>query len=158
MVSRVATHLDIAIGQQQIHDDVRAQQLYTVQPPLQASQLLPQLLPTEPLPSLPDILTNGLSEIAADVQDHWWGEKRERGEPVPSAPANFIFISLYLVPPPCEPHYQESVGVASNRRTSRPTRGVRRASALAPACTSPSAMPLRRPASPHKTRPVAVTT
>lgn len=84
------THLYIAVRQQQIHDDIRAQQLYAVQPPLQASQLLPQLLPTEPLPSLPDILPNGLPEIAADAQ----GQGRE-GERM---------MGLSLSPSPFHPH------------------------------------------------------
>lgn len=59
---------------------------------------------------------------------------------------------------PESPHYQESVEVVSSRQASRPTRGVSRASVPTPACTSPSARPFRRPASPHSTRPVAVTT
>lgn len=68
MSDRLSAHLHVSVGKQQVHDDVRAQQLHAVQSPLQASQLLPQLLPAEPLPGLPDVLPNGLPEIATDAQ------------------------------------------------------------------------------------------
>lgn len=149
-------HLHIPVGEQQVHDDVGAQQLHAVQSPLQASQLLPQLLPAEPLPRPPDVLPNGLPEVATNAQSR---RERENGRACPSTPGPPLPSSA----PPGTlaeggPHYQESVGVASSRRASRPTRGVSRASVPTPAWSSPSARPLRRPASPHSTRPVAVTT
>ena len=76
-------HLHIPVGEQQVHDDVGAQQLHTVQSPLQASQLLPQLWPAEPLPRPPDVLPNGLPEVATNAQGR--GE-RENGRVCPSAP------------------------------------------------------------------------
>lgn len=118
------THLHITIGEQQVHDDIQAQQLHAVQSPLQAGQLLPQLLPTKPLPCLSDVLPNGLPKIATNLCGR---RGRKNSGACPSAPA---------VPSPASswctlsagPHYQESVGVASSRRANRPTRGVSRAS------------------------------
>ena len=59
------THLDVPVGEQQVDDDVGAQELHGVQPLLDAAQLLTQGLASEalsgqtdlPLDRLPEVLT-----------------------------------------------------------------------------------------------------
>lgn len=88
-------HLHVPVGEQQVHDDVGAQQLHAVQSPLQASQLLPQLLPAEPLPRPPDVLPNGLPEVATNAQGR---RERENGRACPSAPGLPCPHQLLLAP------------------------------------------------------------
>lgn len=88
-------HLHVPVGEQQVHDDVGAQQLHAVQSPLQASQLLPQLLPAEPLPRPPDVLPNGLPEVATNAQGR---RERENGRACPSAPGPPCPHQLLLAP------------------------------------------------------------
>jgi hypothetical protein len=96
-----AAHLHITVGQKQVHDDIWGEQLHAVQSPLQASQLLSQPLPTEPLPSLPDVLPNGLPKIATDAQAK--GGRRRGWWACPSVPCHCTLTSLLLELPSCGP-------------------------------------------------------
>lgn len=58
-------HLDVPVGQQQVDDDVRGEQLHAVQPLLDALQLLVQVPAAETLPRHPDLLPDGLPEVLA---------------------------------------------------------------------------------------------
>lgn len=66
-------HLDVAVRQQQVDDDVDRKALHVVQPLLDAAQLGSQLHAGVQLSSLSDLVQNGLAEILA-------GEKGERSQ------------------------------------------------------------------------------
>lgn len=59
------THLNIPVGQQQVHNYIRGEQLYTVQAVLDATQLLTQGFPAEPLPCHLNLMPGGLPEVLA---------------------------------------------------------------------------------------------
>lgn len=80
-------HLDVPVGQQQVDDDVRGEQLHTVQAFLDASQFLAQVLATETLPGHADLLPDGLPEVLASVgvteelrlwEKRFWNAERSR--------------------------------------------------------------------------------
>lgn len=57
------THRNVPVRQQQVHDYVRSEKLYTVQAFLDVAQLLTQGLPTEPLPRHTNLMPDGLPEV-----------------------------------------------------------------------------------------------
>lgn len=59
------THLNISVGQQQIQDYIRSEQIHAVQAFLDAAQLLTQGFATEALPRQPDLLPDRLPEVLA---------------------------------------------------------------------------------------------
>lgn len=57
------THLNVPVGQQQVHHYIRGEQLYTVQAFLDATQLVTQLFTAEPLPCHSNLMPDGLPEV-----------------------------------------------------------------------------------------------
>lgn len=64
-VTRTHTHLDVPVGQQQIHDYVGGEQLHAVQSFLDAAQLLAERSAAEALPRRTDLVPDGLLEVLA---------------------------------------------------------------------------------------------
>lgn len=56
--SQINTHLNVPVGQQQVHDYIRGEQLHSVQTLLDAAQLLAQVFAAETLPSHPDLMSD----------------------------------------------------------------------------------------------------
>lgn len=56
-------HLEVTIGQQEAHDNVWAEEFYSVQPFLDAAQLVAQVLPAKTLPRQTDLPPDRLVEI-----------------------------------------------------------------------------------------------
>lgn len=52
----IDTHLNIPVGQQQVQDDIRSEQIYTVQTLLDPTQLFTQGGAAEPLPCNPNLM------------------------------------------------------------------------------------------------------
>lgn len=56
--SQKNTHLNVPVGQQQVHDYIRGEQLHTVEALLDAAQLLAQVFTAETLPGHPDLMSD----------------------------------------------------------------------------------------------------
>lgn len=66
-------HLHVAVGEEEVDDDVQAEQLHAVQALLDAGQLPAQLLAPEHLPRPADVAPDRLPKIAAAGFFFWGG-------------------------------------------------------------------------------------